>query len=54
MNDNDTLNSNDGMIIDIPWHSTYGHQIYIDDSSYQIHHRFGKTVKVDDVNTMDW
>ena len=54
MNDNDTWNSNDGMIIDIPWHSTYGHQIYIDDSSYQIHHRFGKTVKVDDVNTMSW
>jgi len=30
----------DGMIIDIPWSDSYGHQIYIDDNSLTIGHRY--------------
>ena len=35
-----TLGNNDGMIINIPWSSTYGQQFFVDDNSYQIHHRY--------------
>lgn len=36
-----TYNNNDGMILSASWESTsYGHQIYLDDSGYGIHHRF--------------
>ena len=49
-----TWGKNDGMIMAIPWSGSYGHQIYFDDNSYQIHHRYIRPVTVDDVSTPTW
>ena len=38
-----TLGKQDGIIISLPWNSGYGHQIYVDDNTYGIHHRYFST-----------
>ena len=35
-----SLGKNDGMVIAIPWSTAWGQQFFVDDSSYQVHHRF--------------
>ena len=38
-----TLGKNDGIVISVPWNAGYGHQIYVDDNTYAIHHRYYTT-----------
>ena len=49
-----TLTRNDGIVISVPWSAQYGHQFYVDDNSYQLHHRFLRPVTVNDVSTPTW
>lgn len=34
-----TWTNNDGILINIPWSNTYGHEIFVNDNGYDIHHR---------------
>lgn len=49
-----TLTKNDGIILAFPWSGGYGHQFYIDDNGYGLHHRYWYTHKVNDVDTVDF